>query len=122
MSQMNDTATAGAHQGPLTSDQVDQFNRDGFVILPRLLDAEEVDLLHRIAVATRQQNMDKETGNRDAQGGVSRIMVDNDLHDNMYGALVRCRRIVDAVEQYILEGNPVAVLQRKAAADADEVG
>lgn len=81
----------------LTQEQVAQFHQDGFVIVERLFDAEEVDLLRRIARADRGM-ANRAAGRRDAQGTVVKLTVENELHDDIYGAMVRSRRIVDAME------------------------
>jgi len=79
-----------------------QFRSDGFFIAECLLDSEEVDLLRTIARADHQ--MQKEAASRgDGEGGAIRLRVENELHDDIYGAIVRSRRIVDTVEA-LLEG------------------
>jgi ectoine hydroxylase-related dioxygenase (phytanoyl-CoA dioxygenase family) len=80
----------------------EQFGKDGYFLVDGLLDAEEVDLLGRIARADRE--LQKSTANRrDGQGGVVKLALSNDLHDDIYGAIVRSRRIVDAMER-LLQG------------------
>jgi hypothetical protein len=86
----------------LTPAQLNQFRTDGFFIAEALLDAEEVDLLRTIARADHQ--MQKEAASRgDGEGGAIRLLVENELHDDIYGAIVRSRRIVDTVET-LLDG------------------
>jgi ectoine hydroxylase-related dioxygenase (phytanoyl-CoA dioxygenase family) len=86
----------------LTDDHVADFHRDGFILVPELFDAEEVRLLRSIGRADHRLQQES-TGRRDAEGGTVRLTVRNDLEDNIYGAFVRCRRIVDTMER-ILDG------------------
>lgn len=81
----------------VTQDQLRQFENDGYLIVPGLFDAEEMDLLLKIGKADRELA----TGARDrldAQGNRSRLALRNELSDTMYSAIVRCRRLVDAME------------------------
>lgn len=85
-----------------TPEQLAQFRNDGFFIAEQLLDSDEVDLLRTIARADHQ--MQKEAASRgDGEGGAIRLLVENELHDDIYGAIVRSRRIVETVER-LLEG------------------
>ena len=64
----------------------------------RLFDPEEIDLLGKIARADHQMNQ-QAASRRDGQGGAIKLRVENELDDDIYGAFVRCRRIVDAMER-----------------------
>jgi hypothetical protein len=86
----------------LSDTQRRQFQTDGFFIVPNLLDAEEVDLLRTIARADHAAPQEA-AGRRDAQGGIIRLAVENQLYDDVYSAIVRSRRIVDVMEQ-LLDG------------------
>src|SRR5438552_1718925 len=80
-----------------SSDHVARFHSDGFFVVERLLDTEEVDLLKTIAGADHQ--MQKEAATRgDGEGGAIRLVVENEVRDNIYGAIVRSRRIVETME------------------------
>lgn len=83
----------------LSPQQVARFDEDGYVIVRKLFTAQEMDLLIRIAKADRE--MDKASGRKDAQGGVSRLRLRNEFHDDIYSACVRCRRMVDPMEQLL---------------------
>jgi ectoine hydroxylase-related dioxygenase (phytanoyl-CoA dioxygenase family) len=89
----------------LSDVQVRQYHKDGFVLVPKLFDDEEIDLLRRIARANRQQRVESAASRRDAQGGAIKLEVHNDLPDDIEAAFVRCRRIVDAME--VLLGDEV---------------
>lgn len=80
-----------------TADQIARFHTDGFFIAANLLDAEEVDLLRTIARADRDLQQ-QAVSRGDGEGGAIRVTVENDLHDDLYGAIVRSRRIVDTME------------------------
>jgi ectoine hydroxylase len=85
-----------------TADQIARFHADGFFVVESLLDADEVDLLRNIARADRQ--MQNEAASRgDGEGGAIRLSVENELRDDIYAAIVRCRRIVDTMEK-LLDG------------------
>ena len=86
---------------PLSAGTVARFHADGFVVLPHLLDAEEIELLRRIAQADR--DLERDAGSRaDGEGGSVKLVVRNDLPDDtIYGAIVRSRRVVRAVEQVL---------------------
>jgi len=86
----------------LSDAQRDQFQRDGYLIIERLFDGVEIDLLGKIARADRELSRDA-ASRRDGAGGVIRLSVRNELGDDIYSAFVRCRRIVDTMER-LLDG------------------
>jgi ectoine hydroxylase len=84
----------------LTEDQRQRFLNDGYFIAERLFDPEEIDLLGKIARADHR--LDQEAvSRRDAHGGAIRLRVENEIHDDIYGAIVRSRRIVETMEQLL---------------------
>jgi len=84
----------------LTKEQVEQFNRDGYLMIKGLFDAEEMDLLMRIAKADQQ--MAQEAYERlDAFSGRSKLWITGSLGEDIYSAFVRCHRIVDPIEQLL---------------------
>jgi len=102
----------------LTADQIRLYHRDGYVIVEPLFDDEEATLLLQIALAdkalseTAQKLDDVDLGDNmaarvvsqgDSRGRETKFWVDDELHDDMYSAVARCRRIVDPIEQ-ILDG------------------
>jgi hypothetical protein len=85
---------------PLTTDQLHAYREDGFVVVPKLFDAEEIDLLRRSAVEDRE--LDKRSfGRGDGEGGTVRLSLWNHPGDNIYGMFARCNRMVDAAEQIL---------------------
>ena len=78
----------------LSKEQVEQFNRDGFLMVEGLFDAEEMELLIRIAKAD-QQLAEKAIERRDLSGDRSKLWITDSLGEDIYSAFVHCRRIVD---------------------------
>lgn len=81
----------------LSADELDRFARAGFVIVPAWFDAGEVDVLQR---ALRRE---LEAGatlleRRDASGRATRLALRNELGDDVFSAVARCRRLVRAME------------------------
>lgn len=84
----------------LTQEQINAYHEDGYVIVRGLFDAEEIDLLHRTAVADRQ--LDQQSfGRADGQGGTVRLSLWNHPGNTIYGMFARCNRTVDAMEQLL---------------------
>ncbi|MFN0053268.1 MAG: phytanoyl-CoA dioxygenase family protein [Planctomycetales bacterium] len=81
----------------LTDEQSARFHADGFFVVESLLDGDEVELLRRIARAD-QALQGKAASRSDGEGGAVKLVVDNQLQDDMYGALVRSRSIVQAMQ------------------------
>lgn len=74
------------------------FDRDGFIIVPNLLTAEEADLLRQVARMDRSLAADRKS-RADGEGGSVDLVVRNDLpEDSIYGAIVRSQPLVEAME------------------------
>jgi hypothetical protein len=84
----------------LTAEHVERFNADGYFVADRLFADEEIDLLRRIARAD-QRLAGAAASRRDGQGGVVKLSLSNELGDDIYSAVVRSRRIVDAMEELL---------------------
>src|SRR5437899_8907528 len=84
----------------LTEEQVEQFDRDGFIMIDGLFDAQEMDLLIRIAKAD-QQVAEKAIERRDVSGTRSKLWITDSLGEDIYSAFVHCHRIVDPLEQLL---------------------
>ncbi|HZZ74047.1 MAG TPA: phytanoyl-CoA dioxygenase family protein [Pirellulales bacterium] len=80
--------------------QLAQFERDGFFIAEGLLSAAETRLLSQVSRARYQQTQGS-ASRRDAQGGAIKLAVHNELADDLCGAIVRSRRIVDTMERLL---------------------
>lgn len=85
---------------PLTTAQVEQFHRDGFLMIPGLLDSEETALL--LETARRDRGLlEHAYGRADADGRQSRLTVWNHPGEDIYGAIARSERVVGAMEQLL---------------------
>ncbi len=78
----------------------EQFSRDGYLIVERLFDLDEMKLLSQIARADHEL-LTQAASRRDGEGGVIRLSVRNELGNDIYSAFVRCRRIVDTMEKLL---------------------
>lgn len=83
-----------------TADQFARFRTDGFFLAENLFDPEEIELLRSIARADRQMQLEA-ASRGDGEGGAIRLVVENELYDDIYGAIVRSRRIVDTMEKLL---------------------
>src|SRR5688572_23741408 len=63
---------ADMRPGPLTQDQLVRFDRDGFLLVPTLFDAEEISLLLRSAKEDRALD-EHAFGRSDGEGGRVRL-------------------------------------------------
>jgi hypothetical protein len=84
----------------VSEQQIRQFHEDGFFLVERLFDSEQIELLRKIA---RLEHADDQLAarRRDGQGGAIRLAVENELGDNMGSAFVRSRSIVDTMERLL---------------------
>ncbi|MBS0204906.1 MAG: phytanoyl-CoA dioxygenase family protein [Planctomycetes bacterium] len=85
----------------LTDEQITAFDNDGYIVVPNLLNSEEIELLRNIAKADHA--LQREAGSRaDGEGGAVKLVVRNDLpNDTIYGALVRCQRIATSMQRLL---------------------
>jgi len=84
----------------LTTEQIEQFARDGYLLIRDLFDAEEMDLL--LNVATGDQQLEQQAQTRlDLSSGRTKLWITGSLGEDIYSAFVRCPRIVDPVEQVL---------------------
>jgi ectoine hydroxylase-related dioxygenase (phytanoyl-CoA dioxygenase family) len=84
--------------GSLVSDKdLQDFERDGFIVVEQLLDAEDVELLRSIARADRAM-AEHAASRADGEGGAVKLLVENELGDDIYGAIARSADIVARVE------------------------
>jgi ectoine hydroxylase len=103
----------------LTVAQLEQFQRDGFIILRGLFDAEEIELLERAAKEDRVLDQNS-FGRQDGSGGNIRLSLWSEPGDNLYGMFARCPRIVGAMEQIL--GGPVGHYHSKMIMKDAKVG
>ena len=87
---------------PLTEKQVERYHQDGYLLIPQLFDAEEIELLRRAAKEDRALD-EHALGRDDGEGGTVRLTVWNQPGEGIYGMFARCRRLVDPMDQILEE-------------------
>jgi ectoine hydroxylase-related dioxygenase (phytanoyl-CoA dioxygenase family) len=88
----------------ITAAQLADYRRDGYIVLPGLFDAEEIELLRRAAKEDKALD-DNAFGRADGAGGSVRLSLWNHPGDDIYGMFARSRRVVEAVG-HVLEDEP----------------
>ncbi|MGB7347096.1 MAG: phytanoyl-CoA dioxygenase family protein [Pirellulaceae bacterium] len=84
----------------LNQHQLDDYRRDGFILVRKLFSDEEISLLRE--TATHDRRMDQAASSRDDGTGHSvRLSLWNHPGDGVYGMFARCHRVVDRVEDLI---------------------
>ncbi len=84
----------------LTDSQVAAFQRDGYLLVHSLFDREETDILRQTAktdAAMKQHAHDL----KDGEGGATKLVLWNQVGEDVYGAVARSPRIVHAMEQLL---------------------
>ncbi len=84
----------------LTPEQREAYDRDGFVLVRGLFDAEETRLLQQ-AMETDPQIRQHFYNRRDAEGLATRMALWNHPGDSVYGMAARSRRVVDTMESLL---------------------
>ena len=85
---------------PLTDAQREQYQQDGFILLPQLFSQAEIELLRKSAKEDRV--LDKHAFDRgDGEGGSVRLSLWNHPGDGIYGMFARCHRLVDTADQLL---------------------
>nr|MDQ3001139.1 phytanoyl-CoA dioxygenase family protein [Fibrobacterota bacterium] len=84
----------------LTDEQLQDFWSDGFVVVKGCFDAEEIGGLRDSARSDRELDAHS-SGRADGEGGTVRLSVWNHPGEGIYGAVARCRRIVDSMEKIL---------------------
>jgi hypothetical protein len=73
-----------------------QFQQDGYILVPALFDAEEMDLLLKIGKADNEKAVHAAT---DAEGRQSKLWLTSDIdREDIYNGFCHGRRIVDTME------------------------
>lgn len=86
----------------LTETQLNQYHRDGFVIVRELFHRREIDAL--LQKAKGDSSLEESAlHRRDGEGGITKLRVWNELSDDLFGLFARSARIVNPMEQ-ILDG------------------
>ena len=80
--------------------QIAQFHRDGYLLVKSLFDAEETRMM--LSAARGDDTIDENAFNvTDAAGRKSRMTLWNHPSDDIFGAVARCRRMVDTSERLL---------------------
>jgi ectoine hydroxylase len=83
-----------------TSAQREAYQRDGFVLVPALFDAEEISSM-RAAMEQDPAIRDNLYERKDAQGKSTRIALWNEPGDSVYGLAARSERVVDTLQDML---------------------
>ncbi len=83
-----------------TAPELAQYHENGYVLVPQLFDAEEMQKL--LTFAKRDQALlAGATGRKDATGQITKLTLWNQAGDDLYGMFSRSPRIVDRMEQIL---------------------
>ena len=102
-----------------TAQQRLDYERDGFVVIHSLFDAEETGLL-RAAIETDPQLRESLYDRHDASGKATRMATWNHPGDSVYGLAARTHRVVDTMEDML--GGEVYHYHSKLTAKEPKVG
>jgi hypothetical protein len=104
---------------PLSSEQVQHYESEGFVKVSGLFARDEIDLILEAALA--DEKLKRAAYSRtDREGNETRMTVWDEMGDDIYSVAMRSRRVADAVEQLI--GEPVCHYNSKLNAKEPKVG
>lgn len=84
----------------LNQEQLDQYKCDGFLFIENYFSEAEMDLLLKVARADKKL-VEEANDRHDIEGRISRLSLRFELSDDIYSAIVRCRRLVEPMEQLI---------------------
>ena len=104
---------------PLTTQQIAQFQQDGYLLVEKLLDAEEVGLLQTAARADARMR-ESAMSVADTSGRSTNLSLWNHPGDDVYGMVARSERVVDSMEQLL--GDEVYHYHSKMSAKEPKVG
>ena len=82
------------------NNRLDEYQRNGFVLVKGMFDAEQIGLLRRAAKQDRE--LDQHSfGRGDGEGGIVRLSLWNHPGDTIYGMFARCESIVNSAEKLL---------------------
>ena len=84
----------------LSSQQLQQYDESGYVLIGGLFDSEEIELLRRSAKEDKQLD-EHAFGRNDGEGGTVRLSLWNHPGEGIYGAFARCNRMVSIAGQLL---------------------
>src|SRR4051794_40158051 len=92
-------ATGTTERFRVTDEQITHFQQDGFLLLPRLFDGEEMELLLKIGKADQEKNAQVHAV-ADTEGGTSKLWLTADTErEDIYNGFCHSRRIVESMER-----------------------
>ncbi len=86
----------------LTSDQIADYHRDGYIIYQGLFNPEEIALLH--SVATDETVTSNSFDLNDQDGKKTKLTLWFTAGDDSFGLMSRCKRMVESVQQLLGPG------------------
>jgi ectoine hydroxylase-related dioxygenase (phytanoyl-CoA dioxygenase family) len=87
-------------KGVISDSAVAQYSRDGYVLIPGMLDPVEIGLLSRAAREDRVLDQ-KSFQKGDGEGGLIRLSLWNHPTDTLYGMIARSKSIVESAEKIL---------------------
>ena len=88
--------------GPITPDRLTEYRQKGYMLVRRMFNSQEIDLLRRSAKQDKTLD-DHAFGRDDGRGKIVRLSLWNHPGDTIYGMFARCESIVNSAER-ILDG------------------
>ncbi len=84
----------------LSDEQVAQFQRDGYLLVRGLFDAEEARILQ---TAAKNDHAFKQNAHdlKDGEGGNAQLVLWNKAGEDLWGSIARSRRLVDGMERLL---------------------
>ena len=82
----------------VSDEQISAFHEDGYLIVPGLFDSEEADILRK-AAHTDSSFGENAYDLEDGEGGKAQLVLWNKAGEDLWGAIARSERIVNAMEQ-----------------------
>src|SRR5262245_22154717 len=92
--------TSASAARSLSQADIAAWNRDGYLLVRKLFDDEEMRLLLDYARGDERLRTDA-YGRRDAGGQVTKLALYNTAGDDLYSVFAKSRRIVDPMEQVL---------------------
>jgi len=104
----------------LTREHSEAFQRDGYIVVEDLFDAQEVELLAEITQHVLSRTDSHQLDRHDHAGNVTRLSLRNELVDDVFSATVRCARIANTMTTLL--GGEVYHYHHKIMIKDPEVG
>ncbi|NEO91764.1 MAG: phytanoyl-CoA dioxygenase family protein [Moorea sp. SIO3G5] len=88
---------------PLSPEQINQYHQDGFIIIPKFFDPEEIAPLQKLLAQDPELQGSWTQRNTNKQGDNFKVSVWTELGNTLLGVIPRIARIVDAAEALLGE-------------------